>query len=111
MVRSISKSKFTNLGPLERQPGFSGWNDDSAMMSKEIATKRAHEAVSQDLGGIALNARMMDLQIKRDGNGVALPIGQQSLDRVNIQGFVPQIISIQPVDLPALLGTSSAPLK
>ncbi len=55
-------------------------------------------------GGIALDAAMLDLQIKRDGNGVPLPVSQQPLDKINIQGFVPRIISIQPVDLPALLG-------
>ena len=55
-------------------------------------------------GGITLNAKMLDLQIKRDGNGVPLPLSQQPLDQMNIQGFVPQIISIQLVDLPDLLG-------
>lgn len=59
---------------------------------------------TKDLGGIALDAKMLDLQIKRDGNGVPLPISQQPLDKINIQGFVPQIISIQPVNLPAFLG-------
>ena len=57
-------------------------------------------------GGIALNAKMLDLKIRRDGNGVPLALGQQPLDEINIQGFVPQIISIQPVDLPALFGLS-----
>ncbi|MEI7999697.1 MAG: hypothetical protein WCH62_09375 [Candidatus Omnitrophota bacterium] len=60
-----------------------------------------------DLGGIALNSNMMDMQIKRDGNGVPLPISQQPLDRINIQGFLPRIISIQPVDLRLLLGINT----
>jgi len=63
-------------------------------------------ADASQLGGIALNAKMLDLQIKRDGAGAPLPISQQPLDKINIQGFVPQIISIQPVDLAALFGLS-----
>jgi hypothetical protein len=58
-------------------------------------------------GGIALNAKMLDLKIKRDGNGVPLSISRQPLDEINIQGFVPQIISIQPVDLSSLFGLNS----
>jgi len=61
-----------------------------------------------ELGGIALNSKLMSLQIKRDGNGVPLPISQQPLDQINIQGFVPQIISIKPIDLPVLLGLNSS---
>jgi hypothetical protein len=47
---------------------------------------------------------MMNLQIRRDGNGVPLPISQQPLDKINIQGFVPVIIDIKTVNLPELLG-------
>ena len=73
--------------------------EDSAMLTVRSDNKH--------LGGIALNAKMLDLHIKRDGNGVPLALSQQPLDEINIQGFVPQIISIQPVDLPALFGLSS----
>jgi len=66
--------------------------DDNAMMG-----------VPKHLGGISLNANLMDLQIKRDGNGVPLPLSQQPLDQINIQGLVPQITSIRPVDLQELL--------
>jgi hypothetical protein len=59
------------------------------------------------LGGIALNAKLLDLKIKRDGRGVPLSLSQQPLDEINIQGFVPQIISIKPVDLPTLFGLNS----
>jgi len=61
-------------------------------------------SAARHLGGIALNAKMMDLQIKRDGNAEALSMSRQSLDMIDIQGFVPRIISIQSVDLSALLG-------
>jgi len=62
----------------------------------------ANPAMAIPLGGISLNAKLLDLQIKRDGNGIPLPLSQQPLDKINIQGFVPQIISIQPVNLSAL---------
>jgi hypothetical protein len=56
----------------------------------------------KDLGGIALDSGMLDLQIKRDKNGVALPLSRQPLG--DIQGFLPRIISINPVDLSGLMG-------
>jgi len=80
----------------------------SVNASPEVPELAAASDASQEVGGIALNAKLMDLQIKRDSHGVPLPISQQPLDRINIQGFVPQIISIQPVDLSALLGLSGS---
>jgi len=61
---------------------------------------------SSPLGGINLNPDLLDLQIKRDGNGVPLPIFQQQpIADMNIQGFIPVIINVMPVtNLPALLG-------
>ncbi len=56
-------------------------------------------------GGIDLNPALLDLQIKRDGNGVPLPLPQQPLEHMSIEGFIPVIINITPVtDLPMLLG-------
>jgi len=56
-------------------------------------------------GGIDLNSALLDLQIKRDGNGVPLPVFDQPMDRLmNIQGFLPVIINVTPVNVPLLLG-------
>ena len=56
-------------------------------------------------GGIDLNSALLDLQIKRDGNGVPLPIFNQPPDLLmNIQGFLPVIINVTPVNVPLLLG-------
>jgi hypothetical protein len=79
------------------------------LIGREMLKNSSDKAMLQNnkhLGGIALNAKMLDLKIRRDGNGVPLALSQQPLDEINIQGFVPQIISIQPVDLPALFGLS-----
>ncbi|MCK5179194.1 MAG: hypothetical protein KAR32_06655, partial [Candidatus Omnitrophica bacterium] len=62
-------------------------------------------------GGIDLDPAMMDLQIKRDGNGVPLPVFQQPLDMINIKGFVPVIINVTPIlNLPLLLGFADSEL-
>jgi len=55
-------------------------------------------------GGIDLNSANMNLQIKRDGKGVPLPMAQQDMAQLSlIQGFVPVILEIKPaVNLPIL---------
>ncbi len=56
-------------------------------------------------GGIDLNPALLDLQIKRDGNGVPLPLPMQPIENMHIEGFLPVIINITPVtNLPLLLG-------
>jgi len=42
--------------------------------------------------------------IKGEGNGVGLPLSQWPLKRANVQGFVPHLISVQPVDRSTMLG-------
>ncbi len=53
---------------------------------------------SQDaLGGIDMNAANLDMIIKRDGNGVPLPVNQQDLGQMgNLGGLVPRVIEIRP---------------
>ena len=51
----------------------------------------------EEFGGIDLNSANLNLQIKRDGKGVPLPLTQQDMAQlVNIQGFVPVILEIKP---------------
>ncbi len=47
-------------------------------------------------GGIDLNVSALDLQIKRDGNGIVLPADQQDLESIRIDGLVPVILNIRP---------------
>ena len=58
------------------------------------------------VGGIDLNPEFLDLKIKRDGNGIPLPMLQQPMELLKeIEGFLPVIINITPVqNLPMLLG-------
>ncbi|MBF0478951.1 MAG: hypothetical protein HQL26_05675 [Candidatus Omnitrophica bacterium] len=47
-------------------------------------------------GGIDMARSNLNLQIKRDGNGVPLPMSQQNLDSIKIEGLVPVILEIRP---------------
>jgi len=53
------------------------------------------EAGKTPLGGIDLNSANLNLQIKRDGKGVPLPVSQQDLEKIHIDGLVPEIIEIK----------------
>ncbi|MCA9395199.1 MAG: fructose-bisphosphate aldolase class I [Candidatus Omnitrophica bacterium] len=57
-------------------------------------------------GGIDLNPEIMNLQIMRDGNGVALPLPQQPVETLqNIEGFIPVIMQMTPItNMPLILG-------
>lgn len=60
---------------------------------------------SAEVGGIDLNPALLHLQIKRDGNGFPLPVNQQTIENIRIDGFTPVIINIQPmINLPLFLG-------
>ena len=84
-----------------------------AEVDAAMDTDQAVAAVAPDVdpvGGIDLDPAMMDLQIKRDANGVPLPIFEQPLEDINIQGFIPVIINIQPIpSVPLLLGIADFP--
>ena len=47
-------------------------------------------------GGIDFAQSNLDMQIKRDGAGVPLPISQQNFDNIHIDGLVPVILNIRP---------------
>ncbi len=68
--------------------------DDQAMSSMEK---------TDAVGGIDLNPVNMNLQIKRDSQGVPLPLNVQPIDSMQIDGFSPVIIQILPIhQLPLL---------
>jgi hypothetical protein len=70
----------------------------------------ALDADSKSLGGIDIGNIKSKLQIKRDGNGIALPVQLQDIENINIDGFVPHIIEILPAaDLPLLMGLNDNP--
>ena len=82
-------------------------SSDNAMVNKIPGDQQLEIRDEKVLnpGGIDLNPAMMNLQIKRDKNWVPLPISQQQIENINVEGFFPVIINITPViSLPMLLG-------
>ena len=53
-------------------------------------------AMMSDVGGIDFNPAHLNLQIKRDGKGVPLPVHQQDIENIQIEGLTPVIINITP---------------
>ena len=67
----------------------------NAPMTGKNAAMKADMAMTR--GGIDLNSANLNLHIKRDGNGMPLPLAQQDLAQLaNIQGLDPVILSITP---------------
>ena len=48
------------------------------------------------VGGIDFNPGWLTMQIRRDGQGLALPLDQQPAMVTDIPGFVPVILNVQP---------------
>jgi len=73
-------------------------------LQKEVSSRFGDEKDVWNTGGINLNPASLDLQIKRDANWVPLPMDQQPILNMKIDGFSPVIINIAPVNVPLLLG-------
>jgi len=76
-----------------------GYVKDQAMVEEGIMGK-----ADWNRGGIDLNPALLDLQIKRDGKGIPLPLNQQPILQMRIEGFFPVIIDVVPINLPVILG-------
>ena len=63
----------------------------------------AHLTTSEEVGGINLNPVFLDLQIKRDGRGIPLPIQQQPFEQMNINGVFSVIVHVGPANLSFIL--------
>ncbi|MBU4332828.1 MAG: hypothetical protein KKD07_00125 [Candidatus Omnitrophica bacterium] len=65
------------------------------------------EKGTENVGGIDFNSDMLDLQIKRNSAGIPLPLAEQPIYDLNIEGFVPVIINVTPVsNILMLLGNN-----
>lgn len=60
---------------------------------------RASSTVGTPVGGIDFDPSLLNLQIKRNGKGVPLPLPQQNLENINIDGLYPVIINMQPATI------------
>jgi len=94
---------------------FLNWvhmNDPYDSIKKLAYVETTDEAASSPVkpGGIDLNSALLDLQIKRDDSGVPLPVFDQPMKQLmNIQGFLPVIINVTPINVPLLLGLLDLP--
>lgn len=85
-IKSATKERLD--GSLVLQFLYPG---DAAM----IAAKPAQISAP---GGIDMNSAHLNLEIRRDGRGLILPLDQQDMGRLEgIEGFVPVITAIRPV--------------
>jgi len=56
-----------------------------ANLPKENIFSTASSGAIDPLGGITMSSSSLDLQIKRDGNGIPLPMMEQPPEIMNIQ--------------------------
>ncbi|MBP9854210.1 MAG: isocitrate lyase/phosphoenolpyruvate mutase family protein [Candidatus Omnitrophica bacterium] len=106
------ENDIPNIEALNKEDHFSRDNMESIkkdFLRKTILPELDKAMTGQkpeNTGGIDLNPALLDLQIKRDGSGVPLPMIQQPSDLMkNIEGFIPVIINIVPVsNMPLILG-------
>ncbi len=100
-----------NILPITEEGGFkgtiqlpNGWKFNQEKKEEDASSPAGQDTV----GGIDLNPENLNMQIKRDGNGVPLPM--QDIQNIEINGFIPIIINITPVyNLPLLLGVHETP--
>jgi hypothetical protein len=73
---------------------------------------KAQSSFVNNPGGIDLNSASLHLQIRRDGNGVPLPLARQDWGRLNqIEGFIPTIIEIRPAGVLPILSEIQQKLR
>lgn len=68
-------------------------------LSRKVASKSDKAMLilqEKDVGGIDLNPDHLNLQIKRDDNGIPLPVHLQNVENIDIEGLTPVIINIVP---------------
>jgi len=74
---------------VEEKVGVFSINYDKAAISKVD--------LPFEKGGIDLNTSNLDLEIKRDGKGIPLPVEFQNLENVHINGLSPVIVNVTPI--------------
>jgi hypothetical protein len=87
---------------------------DLALLANSKVEAKQQPQLNADgtpVGGIDFNSKNLNLQIKRDGNGVPLPMNLQPINTIDAQfkGFMFNIIEIVPANLPLILGMEKSP--
>jgi len=102
----LAEDEYTTwLNPLHLIIKVDDLVDEESPDNAMVSEKRQDASAKMKPGGIDLNPQFLDLQIKRDPNGVPLPIEMQPIQDMKIDGFYPVIINITPIpNLPLMLG-------
>ena len=69
----------------------------------ELADRAMLQKFPSNLGGISLDAKIMDLKVKGIQNRVDPSLGGKSFNRLHIDGFIPVIVAIRLIDLKSFL--------
>ncbi len=95
-------SRFPDQAATTSTRKVTGSNSESSDMAEKVVQP----------GGIDFSASNLDMQIKRDGAGVPLPMSQQDLDNMHIEGLVPVILNIRPAaGLPLFTGAGAVAME
>lgn len=82
---------------------------------QKAAMDKLEDRDIKEVGGIDLSSESMELSIKRDGNGVVMPVSDQDLEKIKINGLAPVVLDVQnatPANASFLMNLSgSAPSK
>jgi hypothetical protein len=80
----------------KRKEGVAKDRELKKLREAQLKERRAQYQDASQQGGIDFARSNLNLQIKRDGSGMPLPVSQQNLDGIQINGLVPVILDIQP---------------
>ena len=106
-AQTIADEIVQRLDAVSGRPILSRFDEAYDAVEKKIHSSAPGSEPAKPVGGINLDPSLLDLQIKRDGNGVPLPLLMQPIGDMKIEGFFPVIINITPVSLPLLLGLNT----
>ncbi len=96
-----------HYGSRDARGKIPGGSNNAQLVIHSIEVSSGSSSI--DVGGINFDPGLLDLQIKRDGNGNPLPVWDQPVENMNIHGFYPVILNVTPVSLPLLLGLHQSP--
>jgi len=83
---------------------------ETIVMMTTVAGYEAKRVGPETKGGIDINPALLKLLVKRDGNGIVVPVGNVNLKDTDIYGFEPVISKVEQVDnLPAFIGIEETP--
>lgn len=107
--KSLEAAGFALKGTPEE--GYTITIPDTAMaVAGKGDTGKTLVAREKKTGGINLNPELIDMEIKRDGKGIILPVEEQPVFNMKIEGLFPVIINVTPVqNMLLLLGFADTP--